>query len=174
MILAVFFHFPNFSKYSAAQSRGFVFRGPFRYIVQNEVDGCMTEVAVGIIIRDRSLLMGQRKKGGRYELLWEFPGGKLERGESVEACLRRELKEELSIDAHDIRQIETQSAYYKDGGIFEVHYCSVGSFSLEPQNNVFESIAWIPLADVRTLKVLEGNVPFIESFLRQYEKSHPQ
>lgn len=121
----------------------------------------MTKVAVGILRRDGRILACQRKKGGRYELKWEFPGGKLEPGESIEQCLARELREELSIHVHSIDRIEVQSAEYEDGGIFEVAYCDVRGFDGEPVNNVFEQIRWVSLHELRSLDILEGNKEFI-------------
>jgi len=121
----------------------------------------MTKVAVGILRRDGKILACQRKKGGRYELKWEFPGGKLEPGETVEQCLARELREELSVRAYSIHRIEIQSAEYDDGGTFEVAYCNVVGFDGEPKNNVFEQICWVSLQELRSLDILEGNKDFI-------------
>ena len=121
----------------------------------------MTKVAVGILRRNGKILACQRKKGGRYELKWEFPGGKVEPGESFEECLARELGEELSVQVHAIRRIEVQFADYDDGGMFEVAYCEVTGFDGEPVNNVFEQIRWVSLQELRTLDILEGNRDFI-------------
>ena len=121
----------------------------------------MTRVAVGILRRNGKILACRRKRGGRYELKWEFPGGKLEPGETVEQCLERELREELSIDVRSINSIEVQSAEYDDGGTFEVAYCDVAGFDGEPRNNVFEQIRWVTLEELRTLDNLEGNKDFI-------------
>ena len=117
----------------------------------------MTRVAVGIIEQAQKFLVCQRKRGGRYELKWEFPGGKLEPGESVPGCLRRELHEELSIHADEIALMETQASYYEDGGMFEVTYCRVGSFTGELRNNVFEDVRWVSPEELRELDILEGN-----------------
>ena len=121
----------------------------------------MTEVAVGILQKDNTYLICQRRRGGRYALQWEFPGGKVEPGESIEQCLRRELQEELSISIHSINHIHTEAAYYEDGGMFNVHYCDVSGFDGEPRNNVFEQILWATLDELKTMDVLEGNKPFI-------------
>jgi 8-oxo-dGTP diphosphatase len=121
----------------------------------------MIKVAVGILRRNGKILACQRKKGGRYELKWEFPGGKVEPGESVEQCLARELREELSITMHSIDRIEVQSAEYDDGGIYEVAYCEVAGFDGELMNNVFEQFRWVTLQELRTLDILEGNKGFI-------------
>ncbi len=117
----------------------------------------MTKVAVGIIRRNGSVLVCQRKRGGRYELKWEFPGGKLETGETVEQCLRRELYEELSIEDVTVHRIEVEASEYADGGWFEVAYCHVSSFSGEIRNNVFEDVRWVTPDTLRTMDILEGN-----------------
>ncbi len=123
----------------------------------------MTEVAVGILRKNRKILICQRKKGGRYELKWEFPGGKLEKGETVEQCLRRELREELAVEIQAIEHIQTQSAYYADGGMFNVAYCFVSGFDGEPQNIVFEQIRWVTLDELKNMDLLDGNKIFIEN-----------
>jgi len=121
----------------------------------------MIRVAVGILRRDGKILACQRKRGGRYELKWEFPGGKLEKGESIGDCLARELREELSIRIHAIDRMEVQSAEYEDGGLYEVAYCGVTGFDGEPTNNVFEQVRWVTLEELRSLDILEGNKDFI-------------
>jgi 8-oxo-dGTP diphosphatase len=121
----------------------------------------MIKVAVGILRRDGKILACQRKKGGRYELKWEFPGGKVEPGETIAECLIRELREELAISLRSIDGIEVQSAEYKDGGLFEVSYCNVSAFEGEPANVVFEQIRWVTREELKTLDILEGNRDYI-------------
>ena len=120
-----------------------------------------TRVAVAVIRKDKTILLCQRKKGARYELKWEFPGGKLELGETVLQCLARELKEELSIEITGVDKLEMQTAEYDDGGRYEVAYCFLSAFSGEPKNNVFETIKWVTLEELRSLDILEGNKTFI-------------
>jgi 8-oxo-dGTP diphosphatase len=122
----------------------------------------MTKVAVGIIERDGTILICQRKSGGRYGLKWEFPGGKLEPGETVEQCLKRELFEELSIHADGFELFDTRNAFYADGGMFEVAYCRVRSVTGEMRNNVFEDLRWVRPDELHSLDILEGNRPIIE------------
>ena len=123
----------------------------------------MTDVAVGILKKDGKVLICQRKKGGRYELKWEFPGGKVEQGETIEQCLRRELREELSIEIHSIDKIRTEAAYYEDGGTFNVAYCFVSGFEGEPINNVFEQILWVSIPKLKNMDLLDGNKVFVET-----------
>ncbi len=122
----------------------------------------MTHVAVGILRKNGKILACQRKKGSRYELKWEFPGGKLEPGETHLQCLKRELSEELSVTVNEVQNMEFQSAFYEDGGMFEVAYCHISDFSGDPQNNVFESIRWVDPAELRKLDILEGNRSFVD------------
>jgi len=126
----------------------------------------MTRVAVGVIQKNGKILICQRKQNSRYGLKWEFPGGKLEAGESILGCLRRELREELSIEVERYVRSETQTAFYEDGGTFEVTYCFVRQYSGEPRNNLFEEIRWVSLDELRTLDILEGNKPFVASLIR--------
>jgi len=122
----------------------------------------MTRVAVGILRNNGKILACQRKRGGRYELKWEFPGGKLEPGETPLQCLQRELQEELSITVERVQGMEFQSALYEDGGMFEVAYCYISEFSGDPKNNVFETIRWVNPEELRQLDILEGNRAFVE------------
>jgi 8-oxo-dGTP diphosphatase len=129
----------------------------------------MTDVAVGILRQNGRILICQRRKGGRYELKWEFPGGKLEKGETVEQCLRRELREELDVEIHSIECIETQSAYYEDGGMFRVAYCFLSGFNGKLQNKVFEQIRWVTLDELVSMDLLDGNKLFIKN-IPKYER----
>lgn len=122
----------------------------------------ITFVAVGILRRNGKILACQRKKGGRYELKWEFPGGKVEHGETTFQCLQRELREELSIAIQGVERTEIQSSVYEDGGSFEVAYCHISEFEGEPQNNVFEAIRWVSPSELKALDILEGNRLIVE------------
>lgn len=121
----------------------------------------MNKVAVGILKMNGKILICQRKKGGRYALKWEFPGGKLEPGETFLRCLERELQEELSITIRSVERVEFQTARYDDGGHFNVAYCYISDFEGEPRNNVFEEIRWVEPRELATLDILEGNKEII-------------
>ncbi len=136
---------------------------PFRYIFSSMET---TRVAVGILKRNGKILACQRKKGSRYGLKWEFPGGKLEPGETALQCVRRELAEELAIDVRAVQETEYETAVYDDGGKFEVAYCHITDFTGEPKNNVFETIRWVDLHELKRLDMLEGNRSIIEKLTR--------
>lgn len=127
----------------------------------------MTRVAVAILRHDGKIMICQRKKGGRYALKWEFPGGKLEPGETILGCLERELREELSILVTDVDHIESAVSHYQDGGFFEVSYCHVQAFEGQLCNNVFEEIRWVSPEELAAMDILEGNGAVVERLTRQ-------
>lgn len=123
----------------------------------------MIRVAVGIIVRngepegERSVLLCQRRESAKYPLKWEFPGGKVEDGEDVADCLRRELREELGVSIDAPRLFHTQEAVYPDSGHYEVHYFLVDSIGETPVNRVFRRVEWVRLRDLPSYDILEGN-----------------
>lgn len=124
----------------------------------------MREVAVGIVENNDTVLVCQRKKDARYGLKWEFPGGKLESGESPDQAVARELYEELSIHIVESRAFHCQEWTYaesaasgKDDGSFRVHYFLVTAFLGTPHNLSFEDIRWVSLEELSTMDILEGN-----------------
>jgi len=128
----------------------------------------MKEVAVGILARDGTVLACQRRRGAVYPLKWEFPGGKLEPGETAAAALKRELKEELDVVVERAEPFHVQEWEYpaskgisSSDGHFRVHYFLVTRFAGEPVNLAFESILWVTPDALAALDVLEGNAAAI-------------
>lgn len=127
----------------------------------------MIKVAVGIINNNRNeILLCQRKPNLPYPLKWEFPGGKVIAGETIEKCLHRELKEELGINAVIGRLYHRQEYVYSDSGTFNVFYYMVTSYSGEIVNNVFESYRWVPISELSNYDILEGNKSVIEKLIQ--------
>ena len=121
----------------------------------------MKEVAVGIIFRNGTVLTGQRKHTARYPLKWEFPGGKLEPGETPTAALVRELDEELGIHAVPGPEYHRQEWDYGDRA-WRVYYFPVHAFTGEPENRTFAQIRWVPLDELLTMDILDGNREVVE------------
>lgn len=148
----------------------------------------MIRVAVGIIMKDGQVLACQRRRNGRYPLKWEFPGGKIEIGETAQDALERELREELSIHATVGREFFRQEWTYPesmarstpsgsqadDAGLFEVCYYLVRSYSGEIVNNAFESIKWVSPSELQSMDILEGNrgaIKLLGNHARELEAS---
>ena len=129
----------------------------------------MKNVSVGIIIRDGLVLTCQRKANARYPLKWEFPGGKVEPGETFEQALVRELLEELSIKAEVKKEFYRHEWVYGQStspenttGAFHVRYFLVRRFTGSLANNAFECIQWVTPSSMLKMDILEGNRQAIE------------
>lgn len=105
-------------------------------------------VAAALILRGDEVLICQRKAGSPMGLKWEFPGGKIEAGESPEQALRRELDEELGIQASIGTRIAHLRHTYRSGGAVDLQFFAVHSFEGELVNHIFEDMRWSPLRDL--------------------------
>ncbi len=131
----------------------------------------MIQVAAGIILVEHNVLLCQRKASATYGLKWEFPGGKLEPGESPESCLCRELFEELSIQPFHLTLFHREHNIYPDAGAFDLFYYIVSSYCGSIVNRVFERVEWVPLHKLLEFDILEGNRNVIIELQRRHETS---
>jgi 8-oxo-dGTP diphosphatase len=118
-------------------------------------------VVAGVIHRDGMLLIGQRMTGDRHALKWEFPGGKVEAGETPKQALVRELREELAIEAvvgPEIARYE-QSTRRRSPLLLLFH--AVDSYVGEPRGVTFEQIRWELPAKLPEYDFLDGDLDFI-------------
>ena len=123
--------------------------------------GTPLEVVAAVIERGGLILIGQRKPGGRHPGKWEFPGGKVERGEESRAALARELREELAIDARIGPEIERYDFSYAAGSITRLIFYQVTDFTGDVVNLDFARIAWVQRASLTEFDFLEGDVEFV-------------
>jgi 8-oxo-dGTP diphosphatase len=114
-------------------------------------------VAAALIVRDGEILIGQRRPNQPMALLWEFPGGKIEAGESPQQALARELQEELRIQATVGPKVIHIRHNYRHGGAVDLQFFSVREFEGEIQNQIYEQIRWVKLADLTTYDFLAAD-----------------
>ena len=110
--------------------------------------GALRLVAAALILRGNEVLICQRRPDQPMALQWEFPGGKIEPGESPEAALKRELNEELGIDAIVGTRIAHIRHNYRHGGAVDLQFFAVYEFSGEIENRIFHEVKWARLEDL--------------------------
>ena len=116
------------------------------------------QVAVGILFKDEhSVLLCQRPEHKNYPLKWEFPGGKVEAGETPEAALARELQEELGIQAKASSLLHSEKNSYDDGNSYQVEYYKVTQWNGNIENKEFAATEWVNRSVLTQYDILDGN-----------------
>lgn len=123
-------------------------------------------VVAGLIVRGgdgtgREVLICQRKADQPMSLKWEFPGGKIEPGESSEAALARELNEELGIAAVIGRRVANVRHTYRNGGAIDLQFFLVESFSGAMENRIFNDVRWSPMTSLPGYDFLAADLGLI-------------
>jgi len=121
----------------------------------------MKQVVAALIIRDSKILICQRTEDQVMPLKWEFPGGKVERDEDLKDALRRELEEELGIDAVIGRKVAAIQHTYANGTSLALYFYRVDQFKREIQNRIFRDVRWIDRQELPTYDFLEADVKLV-------------
>ncbi len=127
----------------------------------------IVEVAVGILIRpDGAFLLTTRPVDKVYAGYWEFPGGKLEKGESVEQALRRELIEEIGLEIGrqpgDVQRWKTEIVDYPHA-LVRLNFCKIYNWAGELTMHEGQTSAWQQLP-VTVAPILPGTLPVLAWF----------
>jgi 8-oxo-dGTP diphosphatase len=123
----------------------------------------MQIVVAAVIERDGLVLIGQRHASKWHGLKWEFPGGKVEPGETPAAALGRELEEELGISAEIGPAIGESEYQYPGRAPIRLIFCGVTRFSGEIENREYHNIRWVKRERLPDYDFLEGDVDFVRS-----------
>jgi 8-oxo-dGTP diphosphatase len=120
-------------------------------------------VACALIERNGLLLAAQRSATMSLPLKWEFPGGKLEAGESPEECLKRELVEEMGVTV-SVRLQLPQLTHSYDTFTVTLHpfVCSIGEETITLHEH--SAMVWLPPHELHTLDWLEADRPILEAY----------
>lgn len=143
-------------------------REPIRKLdrkVVTEVVRPVRLVVAALILRKGAdgveVLICQRKADQPMSLKWEFPGGKIESGESPENALARELDEELGIAAVIGKRVARIRHKYKNGGTIDLQFFAVREFQGEMENRIFNDVRWAPLEELTGYDFLAADLGLI-------------
>jgi 8-oxo-dGTP diphosphatase len=115
----------------------------------------------GVLERDGRILICQRKREDWGGLKWEFPGGKVDPGETAAQALRRELEEELGIQTGDAIEIQRYGYEYPDKAPIELIFFQILEWEGEPRNLAFERIVWERRPRLADYDFLDGDRQFV-------------
>jgi mutator protein MutT len=123
-----------------------------------------TVVTAAVIERHGTLLVTRRPKGVHLEGYWEFPGGKCEAGESFEACLARELREELDVEASIGEELFATTHAYADRHV-ELHFfrCDLEG---EPRPQLGQEMRWVRREELAALEFPPADAELIQVLTR--------
>jgi 8-oxo-dGTP diphosphatase len=121
----------------------------------------MKRVVAALIVRDSQVLICQRTRHQPMPLRWEFPGGKIESGEQPRDALRRELDEELGIDATIGDEVARFQHNYQNGGSIELRFFVVQKFDREIENRIFRDVRWADRSTLPSYDFLEADVRIV-------------
>lgn len=123
------------------------------------------DVAIALIQREGRYLVAQRGPGSHLAGAWEFPGGKREAGEAWEACLRRELREELGIEATVGELVESFGFDYPERAVqIRVFACELTGG--EPEGQDGQPVRWMTAEELARARYPAANKPLIDRLLK--------
>lgn len=134
----------------------------------------MKKVTAAILINDDKVLIAKRKATKKSGDLWEFPGGKIEDGETPEECLKREIKEEFNIDI-EVGNFFGESVYRYEHGAIQLlaYFANWKNGAISPA--VHEEYRWVNINELDKFDFLPADVPLVTKlmFWRQMGAKNP-
>ncbi|MGI9271715.1 MAG: 8-oxo-dGTP diphosphatase MutT [Woeseiaceae bacterium] len=120
-------------------------------------------VAAGILQNTTGeVLIAERLCDGPYNGLWEFPGGKIDAGESARAALRRELREELGIEATSVESFMGLSHEYPDRSVV-LEFFLIRDWNGDPEGLEGQGLRWVAIRDLNVDELLPADAPLVDA-----------
>ena len=126
----------------------------------------MKRVVAALILKNGKVLVCQRTRHQTMPLKWEFPGGKIEEGEQPRDALRRELDEELGIDARIGEEVARIRHEYKSGASVELRFYVVQDFKGELENRIFRDVRWARRSELTSFDFLEADLGLVKDLAK--------
>jgi 8-oxo-dGTP diphosphatase len=127
----------------------------------------MKTVTAAILQRDGAILLARRASGQKLAGYWEFPGGKVEAGETLQSCLEREISEELNWVVQAGEVLATSEYVYEHGAIRLVALAAEivsGTATL----TVHDRLEWVPIGRLLEYRLAPADIPIAQSLLRRW------
>lgn len=127
----------------------------------------MKTVTAAILQRDGAILLARRASGQKLAGYWEFPGGKVEAGETLQSCLEREISEELNWVVQAGEVLATSEYVYEHGAIRLVALAAEivsGAATL----TVHDRLEWVPIGRLLEYRLATADIPIAQSLLRRW------
>tara|TARA_Y100000817_G_scaffold108336_1_gene84815 strand:+ start:573 stop:989 length:417 start_codon:yes stop_codon:yes gene_type:complete len=124
-------------------------------------------VVAGVISKEGKVLLGQRPEGSSLPGVWEFPGGKIEANESPEMALKRELEEELGIDAQVGPLLLSTTHQYGDVGII-ILFFKVDYWKGEPRTHHHNGLRWVTKKEFQEIQLPDANQKVLPRLLESF------
>jgi 8-oxo-dGTP diphosphatase len=127
-------------------------------------------VTAALIAEEQRILIAQRDRSKRFGRQWEFPGGKVMQGETPEACLRREIEEELNLKVRVDEHFCTVHHEYPDFSIeLMAFWCTIVGGSLELEEH--EQVQWVTVPEMKKYDFVEADLNIIVALSNTWHKT---
>ena len=123
----------------------------------------MKEIGMAVVVHDGKILIAQRKKTMRQGGLWEFPGGKMENGETPQACIQREFMEELEMPVEVGDFLMEMTYTYPEIGSFHFNtFWATCQNKQIPKLDAHEQVAWVSVSELDNYEFCPADIPLVE------------
>ena len=119
-------------------------------------------------MNESRVLIGRRKPNQALGGYWEFPGGKVENGESLVDCLKRELQEELGVNAKVSEDIFMLVDHTYDGGEIQLIAMLADIGDQQPVGTVHDFLAWAPIEELSSYKLAPADLPIAQKIIQKF------
>ncbi|MEW6623908.1 MAG: (deoxy)nucleoside triphosphate pyrophosphohydrolase [Bacillota bacterium] len=129
-----------------------------------EVCACISRQA--LLLNNKKILIAKRRSADKLANKWEFPGGKIEEGETPEECLRREIMEEFGINIRVGDYFCSSQYHYEEGDIeLMAYWCTCEEDKLALNPTVHDDFRWVSFAKLQTYDFAPADKPLVEKIL---------
>lgn len=134
----------------------------------------MIHVTCAIVQQNSQILCAQRSEIMKHPLKWEFPGGKVEEEEELEACLEREIQEELNVKVQVGRPLRPNHHSYGEGKQIILHpfLCTIQSGEIFPREH--KELKWLSINKLKDLDWVAADLPIVEEVIKIFSQNQPE